>query len=178
MGGRPLEVRSFCDWFRVQPARHRVLIAGNHDWLFEKAPAHAKECVGEGITYLEDSGATIDGLKFWGSPVQPWFLDWAFNRQRGADIRRHWDKIPLDTDVLVTHGPPEGVLDQSWPGQSDHLGCEELCDAVQRVQPLLHVFGHIHGSGGRIQFDTVRSVNASVLDEGYRVAHEPVIIEL
>tara|TARA_Y100000296_G_C5174834_1_gene259491 strand:- start:2061 stop:2591 length:531 start_codon:yes stop_codon:yes gene_type:complete len=59
-----------------------------------------------GIKYLNDSSITIDGIKFWGSPIQPWFHDWAFNRKRGNEIRKHWELIPTNTDVLLTHGPP------------------------------------------------------------------------
>ena len=103
------------------------------------------------------------GLKFWGSPVQPEFNNWAFNVARGAAIRRCWQMIPEGTDVLVTDGPPFGVLDQSHPSTA-HLGCEELAKAVEQIRPQLIVFGHIHGGHGRMNANGTRFVNASVVD--------------
>ena len=74
------------------------------------------------------------GLKIWGSPVQPEFNNWAFNVARGAAIRRYWEMIPESTDVLVSHGPPFGMLDKSHPSTA-HLGCEELAKAVEQIKP-------------------------------------------
>ena len=92
--------------------------------------------------YLCDESLTLDGVKFYGSPWQPRFFDWAFNKDRGAPLKAIWDKIPLDTDVLITHGPPHGILDLTF--DKIKAGCEELLLAVQRIKPKVHVFGHIH----------------------------------
>jgi Icc-related predicted phosphoesterase len=137
----------------------------------------ARALITNGV-YLEDSGVEVEGLKFWGSPVQPPFNNWAFNVQRGAPIRRHWDKIPMGTDVLVTHGPPFGMLDQSRP-MTDHLGCEELAEVVEKVAPRLHLFGHIHGGHGRLRGSNgCEFVNGSVLNEHYMLVYEPRIVDL
>jgi Icc-related predicted phosphoesterase len=192
-GRRYAEVVSFADWFMKQPHKHKVLVVGNHDRLFE---SQFPMCLGEfrnrgNVSYLHDSGTTIDGVKFWGSPVQPWFCDWAFNVHRGAPIKKHWDKIPTDTDVLITHGPPWGILDQSVPdGQtsswgsqliihpSEHLGCEELAIAVNRVKPVVNIFGHIHGSYGKVLKDGTWYHNVAICDEQYNPVNEPHVIEL
>jgi len=88
----------------------------------------------------------IEGVKFYGSPWQPRFFDWAFNLDRGEEIKKKWDLIPMDTDVLITHGPPYGILDLTHEGEK--VGCEELMKAVLRVQPKIHIFGHIHEAYG------------------------------
>ena len=105
--GHKKQIRQFLKWFAEQDFEHKVFIAGNHDFYFEQASKkEVLELIPEGVTYLNDSGVTINGVHIWGSPVQPWFHDWAFNRQRGSDIEQHWELIPTSTDILLTHGPP------------------------------------------------------------------------
>ena len=175
-GDRPKEVVDLNQWLGEQPHRHKVVIAGNHDLMFERHPGPARELLGNAI-YLENSGAKVAGLTIWGSPVQPEFNNWAFNVARGAAIRRYWKMIPANTDVLVTHGPPFGVLDKAHPS-SAHLGCEELAKAVEQIKPRLHVFGHIHGGHGWSSGKDTQFVNASVVNEAYRLVHEPQVVEI
>jgi len=153
-----------------------LLIAGNHDWVFErnKEARHALK----NITYLEDEAVEIDGVKFYGSPHQPEFFDWAFNLPRkGPELAGYWKRIPNDTEVLITHGPPYGILDRPF-GRQDHAGCELLLERVQQIKPRLHVFGHIHGSYGRVQIDETLYVNASLCNEVYRPVNPPHLIDL
>jgi predicted phosphohydrolase len=145
-GGRLEELRSAAAWLRALPHRHKVVVAGNHDWCFLREPRAAVELLGPGVTYLQDSGEVIEGLRFWGSPWQPEYNGWAFNLPRGPALASKWALIPAGTDVLVTHGPPLGIGD--WLGEDGRQGCEELLAAIRRVRPLLHVFGHIHQDGG------------------------------
>ena len=175
-GDTPKEIVDFNQWLDKQPHRYKVVIAGNHDLMFERHPRAARELLSNAI-YLENSGTELDGLKIWGSPVQPEFNNWAFNVARGAAIRRFWKMIPEDTDVLMTHGPPFGVLDKSHPSTA-HLGCEQLAKIVEQINPRLHVFGHIHGSYGQSTANGTRFVNASVVNEAYRLVHEPQVIEI
>ena len=176
-GNAPREIIDFNTWLGRQPHAHKIVIAGNHDRLFESHPMPARALI-TNATYLEDSGVEVEGLKFWGSPVQPPFNNWAFNVQRGQPIRQYWDKIPMGTDVLVTHGPPFGILDQSRP-MTDHLGCEELAEVVEKIAPRLHLFGHIHGGQGRVHGSNgCEFVNASVLNEHYMLVSEPEIVDL
>jgi len=175
-GDTPIEVIDFNRWLGTLPHRYKVVIAGNHDWMFERHPGTARELLTNAI-YLENSGTELAGLKIWGSPVQPEFNNWAFNVARGAAIRRYWQMISTGTDVLITHGPPHGVLDTAHPTTA-HLGCEELAEAVQQIRPMLHVFGHIHGGQGQLNSDGTLYVNASVVNEAYQLVHAPQVVEI
>jgi predicted phosphodiesterase len=175
------EVEEFLAWFNELPYTHKIMIAGNHDFWFEKMSTFAvNEMLAEkypNITYLNDSGVEIDGVKFWGSPVQPWFYDWAFNRM-GTDICRHWDMIPLDTDVLITHGPMKGFLDMTLRGVS--TGCPYLLEKSAEMTNLkLFVCGHIHEAYGKFEFpDGGVFVNASTLNFNYQVQNKPIVVEI
>lgn len=161
------EVIEFLNWFADQDYSYLVMIAGNHDWAFEQNPElMLAECRTRKIILLNDSGVTIEGVKFWGSPVQPWFHDWAFNRHRGEEIKRHWDLIPNDIDVLITHGPPYKILDVTDRG--DLTGCNDLLEAIKARNIKLHMFGHIHEARGHKYQDGVLYVNAASLDSRYR----------
>lgn len=175
-GDTPIEIIDFNQWLGTLPHRHKVVIAGNHDWMFERHPGAARELLTNAI-YLENSGTELAGLKIWGSPVQPEFNNWAFNVARGAAIRRYWKMIPASTDVLITHGPPSGILDTAHPTTA-HLGCEELAEAVQQIRPRLHVFGHIHSGQGQLTSDETLYVNASVVNEAYQLVHAPQVVEI
>lgn len=144
-GGTLEELAEAAAWLRGLPHPTKIVVAGNHDWSFVRDPAAARALL-DGVTYLQDAGVTIEGLRFWGSPWQPAFNDWAFNLPRGPAIRAKWDLIPEGTDVLITHGPPAGIGDTV--SDSRRTGCADLLAAVRRVRPMLHLFGHIHQDGG------------------------------
>ena len=110
------------------------------------------------------------------APWQPWFFDWAFNLERGAPIRAKWDRIPAGIDVLVTHGPPAGILDRTVHGLD--VGCADLLDAVRRVRPRVHVFGHIHEAHGTLERDGTRFVNASTCTVRYEATNPAVVLDL
>lgn len=160
------------------PHKHKVIIPGNHDWLYEKDWPLAQTII-TNATLLRNSGTIIDGIKFWGSPVTPTFCDWAFNFDRGKDIKRFWDIIPAETNVLITHGPPMYILDQLPDGK--HVGCEELYKKVQGLLNLkLHVFGHIHCGYGEYYSKTLGThfVNASTCNEAYWPVNKPIVFEI
>lgn len=170
------EIYDFLRWFSQLPHRHKVFIAGNHDWLFERNPVLASGLIPPGVTYLQDSGCEFDGLKIWGSPVTPTFFDWAFNRERGATIEGHWQRIPLGTDVVVSHGPALGILDQTL--QRKAQGCADLLKRLEEVRPRLHVCGHIHAGYGKAKLGETLMVNASICNEVYYPINAPVVVEL
>jgi len=159
------DILSFNNWLGKQNFAHRVVCAGNHDRLFQMAPNMVGPLLTNAI-YLENTGITIDGVFFWGSPYTPEFLNWAFMYFRGTG-GQYWDQIPRGLDVLITHGPPFGILDQTGPGEA-HLGCEELLKAVEEKYPRVHLFGHIHGGAGTFENGATRFVNASYLNERYK----------
>ncbi len=169
---RKEEYDQFTTWLSDLPYRCKIVIAGNHDGLIEKG----KAMIGNdhGIHYLCDSGLEFEGLRIWGSPYTPVFLDWFFMEERGKDIRRHWDLIPNGIDILVTHGPPHGILDKTE--DNFQVGCEDLKKIVlERVKPRIHCFGHIHECGGRsIEVEGTTFVNCSYVNERYRPVHSSI----
>lgn len=171
------EAQAFLDWFSGQPFQYKIFIAGNHDFIAEREPALFESMIPENVIYLNDSGVTVGDIRIWGSPIQPWFYDWAFNRQRGADIRRHWDLIPADTELLITHGPPYGILDEVVRDPRP-VGCRDLLHKVSELQHLkAHVFGHIHEGYGQREVGGTLFLNASVLDVGYEMKNKPFLVD-
>lgn len=162
------DIEDFDAWLGTLPHRHKVMICGNHDLTFENIPTEAKRRITNAV-YLQDSAVEIEGLKIWGSPWQPWFFNWAFNRHRGEPIAEKWRLIPDDTDILITHGPPAGILD--WTFRDRAVGCADLLARVRQVRPKLHLFGHIHEAAGVVDDGGTLFVNASSLTaEGMRPA--------
>jgi Icc-related predicted phosphoesterase len=172
------EINKCLHWLNNQPAKHIVAIAGNHDWAFIRDPKMLE--IGR-INYLENSSVNIDGVNFYGSPVQPEFCGWAFNVPRGPEIKKYWDMIPDAglVDVLITHGPPMGILDYQNPKWGDnHLGCEDLAKQVTISVPKIHVFGHIHGGYGHKKIGQTDYFNASQVNEAYNVVNKPFEVEI
>lgn len=178
--GTQEEVGVFAKWYGGLPHKHKIFVAGNHDWGFQKDPGVFRAMMqNAGIIYLEDSGVNIEGLSIWGSPWQPEFCNWAFNLPRGAALAAKWALIPGNTDVLITHGPPYGILDST--DQGEHVGCGALAVCVSMFSPRLHVFGHIHHSHGSFYFPEspeMQFVNASVCNEEYKPVNAPIVVEL
>ena len=160
--GELSEIETFLQWFGSLEYEMKVLISGNHDFGFERFPNETKKlCDQYGVILLNDSEVIFKGVKIWGSPVQPEFGNWAFNRARTKEtscdfgqksytnrnsfIGTHWDKIPHDVDILITHGPPFGILDLTYY-RGDNAGCEILDEKIKKIRPVLHVFGHIHSA--------------------------------
>ena len=168
------QIRDFDRWLGTLPHPHKVVIAGNHDFGFETDPT-ARALI-TNATYLQDEGIEIAGVSVWGSPWQPRFFDWAFNLDRGPDLAAVWAKIPDRTDVLLTHGPPRGILDRTFRGED--VGCDDLLEAAQRVKPKLHVFGHIHEAYGRLDRDGTTFVNASTCTLRYEATQAPIVVDL
>jgi len=175
--GQVSEVTDFLQWFASLDFPHKIFIAGNHDFYFEKAnEAAVKALLPENIIYLQDSGVTISGINIWGSPVTPWFYNWAFNRYRGAAIAKHWSMIPADTNLLITHGPAFGILDSVVNGS--HVGDKDLLRKIDELKPAVHICGHVHEAYGRLKRGTTRCFNASLLNEKYELENAPVAFTL
>ena len=191
------QVSKFLTWFIAQPHPHKILIAGNHDLTLDAAhyerawfifhrkarldDAEIRALIDQArphLHYLQDEGLCIDGVNFYGSPWQPEFFSWGFNLPRGEACAEAWRRIPSDTDILITHGPPLGHGDLLVPAQT-HCGCVDLLAEVQqRVRPAYHIFGHIHEGYGVTSDGVTTFVNASSCDVNYRPVQPPIVFDL
>jgi Icc-related predicted phosphoesterase len=173
--GKSHEIKSFLDWFSNTDYTHKIFIAGNHDFGFEQIQDIAPEYKEKGVHYLFDNEVVIDGVKFYGSPWQPEFYDWAFNLPRGEKLAEKWAMIPGNTDILITHGPAYGMLD--WVPSGTQVGCQDLFHRIMEVQPKIHVCGHIHCAYGQKYFNGVEFLNAAILNERYMYENKPISLE-
>lgn len=176
------EIYDFNDWLHEQPHHYKIVIAGNHDGCLQEAGPELSSIYLSDAIYLENSFCIIghEGKKYkvWGSPFTPMFLDWYFMEERNK-IKKYWDTIPNDTDIVITHGPGWGTLDEVEPSfKRGHLGCEELTKAIARVKPQLHIFGHIHDGYGVKKNNDTLFINASTCNEEYEPINLPVIIDI
>ena len=185
-GYTPNDITDFCKWFDgLEQYDHRVFIAGNHDRMFENVPEQAMEIVNsyKNITYLQDDWAKVGDddfmAKIYGTPWQPEFYNWAFNLPKGGPgLMSKWEAIPEDTDILITHGPPQEHLDMSGPPYNEpNLGCALLREKVDEQPPKIHVFGHIHGGYGYKFHNGTHFFNASILNERYEYVNKPVTFD-
>jgi Icc-related predicted phosphoesterase len=198
--GLPDEVEAFNTFLAAQKFEYKVVIAGNHDITFDvdnyephlqkrfpsnftkykqqthftaqEVKAKLKDCI-----YLEDSSCEIHGYKIYGSPWTPVYDDWGFNLPKGEKLLEKWQKIPSDTDILITHGPPYKILDKTL--NNINTGCENLLKEIQeRIKPLYHIFGHIHEAYGVEKVDGTTFINASTCTLSYRPNNKPVVFTL
>ena len=160
-------------WIRSLPHRTKIVVAGNHDWAFHDSADEARRTLGDPIIYLQDEGIVAAGLTVWGSPWQPEYNGWAFNLPRGKALADVWAKIPERLDVLITHGPPQGIGDRSISGD-ERLGCRDLRERVRVARPKVHLFGHIHDDGGAWSQDGTTFVNCTT----WECERAPTVIDL
>jgi Icc-related predicted phosphoesterase len=170
--GEMRDVKEFNDFLGGLPHPVKIVIAGNHDFCFESDPETCRSHLNNAI-YLQDQAVTVRGIRFYGSPWQPWFYDWAFNLQRGPEIRAKWELIPEDTDVLITHGPPFGHGDRTIQGE--RVGCQDLLEVIERIKPDVHFFGHIHEGYGLTRNESTNFINASICGPSYRPQNKPTL---
>jgi Icc-related predicted phosphoesterase len=172
----PAEYRIFSDWANDQDYEKIIVIGGNHDgWLQRHYTPRSREWC-PFIDYLCDSGETFQGIHIWGSPWTPTFGKWHFMKDRGPDIKAQWDLIPANTDILITHGPPMGILDLVCRGEE--VGCADLWQAVNRINPKAHIFGHVHEGYGHSAGHATQFVNCSHMNERYQPVNPHIRIEL
>jgi len=204
--GRETEVKRFVKWFNnINNYTNKVFIAGNHDMTFDREillrdklahfegkteydtecaegkPAWLEELLGihlhPNVFYLENNFIEIDQIKIWGSPITPSFgYGWAFNKDRGYDINQIWNRIPNDTDIVITHGPIHSYCDRTDRGGLN-VGCEQLYHRLNEVQPQLHFSGHIHEAYGYRQTNWGYAFNGCNCDLSYLVNNKPMTFE-
>ena len=186
------EIEDFSSWLSTLSYPVKIVVAGNHDLLFEDAPKIARRLLKNAV-YLEDAeyilspsdlgrNSEVWNMRIYGSPWQPRYYDWAFNLNRNSnELRSKWRKIPAKVDVLITHTPPHGILDSSPRG--DRAGCELLRAELRRIQPRLHVFGHLHKGHGVLPAYAHYGaepifVNAAMCNENYFIDRTPIVVDL
>jgi Icc-related predicted phosphoesterase len=176
------DLMNFLNWFESHPHKHKIFIGGNHDAILQNLGKVEVRKLLRNSIYLQNDGCEIEGFKIWGSPTTPTFLDWYFMCPRGKEIKKYWDKIPKDTNILITHGPARRILDVAPPSpfnkKPKSVGCTDLRNKVLKLKKLmLHVFGHIHNDGGKV-FASERTAfyNCSVVNEKYQVVNKPTVL--
>jgi len=204
--GRKSEVERFVKWFNdIDNYTNKVFIAGNHDMTFDREIllrdklAHFEgkteydtSCsegkpdwldnllqtgLNHNVFYLENSFIEIDQIKIWGSPITPSFgYGWAFNVDRGYDINQIWNTIPMDTDIVITHGPIHSYCDRTDRGGLN-VGCEQLYHRLNEVQPQLHFSGHIHEAYGYRNTNWGYAFNGCNCDLSYLVNNKPMTFD-
>lgn len=187
--GEIWEYKNFLAWVANLKYKHKIIINGNHEITVEKMGL-VKQIVREfnkyhfaNVTYLEEEGVTVEGLKFWGSPKTPEFFDWAYMYKR-EDGERQWLGVPDDVDVLITHGPPKGIMDKvkaTFQYPETNAGCEYLIKKVKEVKPKLHCFGHIHYTAGHLKpanpaIPTL-FVNAAICNSRNVAVNKPTVVD-
>lgn len=171
------ELGQFARWMQALPHKHKIYVPGNHDEVVEKMTPLARETLGPDITMLINESVTIEGQHIWGSPYTPFFNNWSFMRYRGPLIAEIWELIPDDVDILLTHGPPHGILDEVPTGMDKNVGCEELRKRLKTIKPKLHLFGHIHEGYGHQRIDGIDFYNSAIQGEFYEPLRAAQIID-
>lgn len=190
-------MKDFASWMQEQAVKHKIVIFGNHETNHGFAACDSRSIAIEsfnkaGIHYLEDSEVVLDNIKFYGSPWQHQFAGYEFYLPwRSPALIAKWKQIPNDTNVLITHTPPYGMLDlvpqrSVMPyiklGEEDTLvrvGDQDLLAKVARLPKLkTHIFGHIHHSYGTYSKSGIQFVNAAICTEAGNPDNKPIVIEI
>ena len=166
-------------WLGTLPHKYKIVVGGNHDVWLAKNYMQIKHEVLDNCIYLENSGVELEGINFWGSPMSPTFGNWYFMADRGEDIKHYWDAIPENTDVLITHSPPQRILDEVPRGiWYDYAGCKDLHNRVKQIKPVFHIFGHIHCGAGEKKDEHTQYCNVAVMGEDYTLINEPMQLNI
>jgi Icc-related predicted phosphoesterase len=169
-------LRKFADELSNYKQLHKIVIAGNHDFCFQKHPEECRRILSDaGIIYLEDEAIELYGIKFYGIPWTPQFGNWAFMGKE--DFLMHkWARVPMGTDVLISHGPPRGILDLTQDGE--RAGGISHRYVVRSIRPKLNVFGHIHEAYGCERHLGTDYINACLVNFQYEMVNQPIIYDL
>jgi Icc-related predicted phosphoesterase len=174
--GSVTECRSFIKWFKNQPHKHKILIAGNHDFIFDSDSEYRTELLDslQDCHYLENDTIELEGIRIYGSPYTPRYGDWAFMRY-SAGMGKVWTTIPDKVDIILTHTPINGYLDTTF--KDDNAGCKELRNRLEQVDYKLHICGHIHEAYGYMAVNGKHMVNASISRFKTHDINPPIILD-
>jgi len=164
------ECKDFIEWFGNLDIKYKIMIAGNHSAFIAIAPQEFRDlCEAKNIIYLENESVEIEGIKIFGTPLQPSFGNWYFQKARHK-LDEYWKLIPEDTDILVVHGPPKGILDLSYSreGVLEYCGCKALRNNIlNRLNLKFCLFGHIHNVDDIINAGSMKlSIKDTIFSNG------------
>lgn len=167
LAGGDMEALDFIEWLCDLPYKHKIFIAGNHDDCMLDATL---EGLPDDVHYLCDSGITINGISFYGAPM--------FVTFEGEDLKEieQYEQIPDSIDVLITHRPPLGILDNI--DDNLHYGSSVLLEKVTKIKPKMHLFGHVHAAYGTMNWKGITFSNAGLTDWKYNIRYTPRIMEI
>lgn len=147
---------------RLLKNRPFIFVQGNHDWIWLDRLNYDK------LYQLNNSSITINNYKFYGFPNIPHMKQWN-NYTEYTKFGEILNKIPIDTNILVTHTPPKDILDYTNHDQAGHTGIENLREKIRQTKIKLHLFGHVHESNGIIVDDNDNNTIYSNASRGFRI---------
>ena len=169
------EILEFINWFSMLPIKYKVFVAGNHDVAIEHNRITRDHFIEKDIVYLQNESIMLEDINIWGSPFTPSFGEgWAFNKKR-EKLHNVWATIPDDTNIVISHGPPKGILDLSYDraNKLEFCGCNALKKRMLQLEPELCLFGHIHNcqdviNAGTTKLSAYKTIysNGSVVTDG------------
>ena len=167
-------ISDFNEWLGELPHKWKIVVPGNHEFFLEAEPSR-RSLISNAAVLIHER-IEIMGLKVWGSPITS-LHGGAFGKSSPVDRAKLYDLIPMDTNILITHGPPHGILDYT-PQMVQHSGCPGLRDAVEHLKPQLHLFGHVHGAHGMLACEETVFVNAALLGPSGGIERPPIVLRI
>lgn len=185
------EVLQFANYLKTTNYQYKIIIAGNHDSPFDisnfddimkkrrnpyPCDPYAVKRLFKDFIYLEDSFVNVFGYTVWGTPWTHQHYKGAFTIKEKYILGQKFQQIPLGVDIVLSHSPPNGILDRSKDNR--HLGSEVLAETIRMIKPKVHVFGHIHEGHGVQTIDGTTYINASVCNNRYQPIYTPIVFDL
>jgi Icc-related predicted phosphoesterase len=173
------QVEEFVHWYSNLPAKYKILVAGNHDRFMTREKQTFLDMIKDKIIYLENSGIELEGIKFWGSPSVKWCGPYKhFTFMDETEAQEIFSQIPPDTDILISHGPPYGILDSdSELDGTYHHGSKALLERILQIKPRYHVFGHVHRNYGQFQNEHTIFINSCIVSNDEIPENNPFVFE-
>lgn len=166
IGGHPGEYDVFNNWLNDLKIPHKIVILGNHDLDYFKDDGTIGKKLLTNAQVLNTELVVIENIKIFG--VQ-WHIFNTWNFMSQSDYQNNhnggWNKIPDNMDIVLTHQPPHGILDDD----THHWGSYDTLMAIKKTKPAYHLFGHIHQAFGNrevnIDGKIIKFYNSALQDE-------------
>lgn len=178
------EARRFFDWYSELKIPAKIFVPGNHSTAIEQGLIRSTDY--PEVTFLIHESMQWNGMRIFGSPYTPEFFNWAYMKAR-SQLDIVWQSIPDDIDILITHGPPKGIMDVTadmYTGEPVHVGSKSLMRHVEhRIRPRIHAFGHIHDEPAIHNYGTLfhgatQFINCACCHLTRGLVNQGVVVEL